>query len=189
GGNEDIKEFTQIVIDEINRLEKHLNEFMSFSRGVKLRLKKQDVHSFVTGVVMLVKHNFENTINIKVRNSGIPEVYMDQEQMRQVLVNLLNNAKEAHDGGGKPEAEVVISSDSSWVMVEVRDNGRGVPEEDSERVFNPFYTTKKEGLGIGLSISRTIMRRHGGEIYIKNTKDKGSSFVLKLPVEKRDAES
>ena len=120
--NEDIKEFTQIVIDEINRLEKHLNEFMSFSRGVKLRLKNEDIYSLVTGVIMLVKHNFDEPITLTVKNGGIPPVYADSEQMKQVLVNLFNNAKEACEGLEKALIEVIISSDESRVTVEIKDN-------------------------------------------------------------------
>jgi signal transduction histidine kinase len=181
----DIREFTAIVIDEINRLEKYLNEFMSFSRGVRPNLKKQNINNFLTGILMLVKHSFPYGIRVVAESEKIPDIYMDAEQMRQVLVNLINNAKDATHGRPNPRVEVRLGADDKHVYIRVKDNGAGIEKKEIHKIFTPFFTTKKEGLGIGLAICKSIVKKHNGELSVESEKDKGSVFTISLPVEKR----
>lgn len=176
-----IAEFTTIIGDEVERLEKYLREFMSFSRGINLRIKKVNLHTFVTGVVMTVKHGFENEIQVANPVKKLPPVSIDQEQMRQVLVNLLNNAKAAIKNADNPRVVIELDHDQSSVSMVVKDNGKGIDKKDLEKIFTPFYTTGKEGLGLGLSICRAIVRRHGGAIEVKSEKGRGSVFIVRLP--------
>jgi signal transduction histidine kinase len=181
----DIREFTAIVIEEINRLEKYLNEFMSFSRGVRPNLKKQSINNFLTGILMLVKHSFPYGIRVVAESEKIPDIYMDAEQMRQVLVNLINNAKDATHGRPNPRVEVRLGADEKHVYIRVKDNGIGIDKKELPKIFTPFFTTKKEGLGIGLAICKSIVKKHNGELSVESEKGKGSVFTISLPVEKR----
>lgn len=182
GNNANIKEFTHIIMAEIGRLDSYLNEFMSFSRGMKLKLQKSDIINLINGIIMLVKHNFATAINLKVKKSNIQEIFIDQEQIRQVVVNLLSNANDAVNGTKKPHIEVIIDADQKNVYITIKDNGTGIDKKDLNKIFTPFYTTKKDGMGIGLNISRTIIKRHGGEIIVKSIKNKGTSFIISIPI-------
>ncbi|PKL91481.1 MAG: hypothetical protein CVV21_07810 [Candidatus Goldiibacteriota bacterium HGW-Goldbacteria-1] len=182
---QDIYEFTGIVVEEINRLERYLNEFLSFSRGVKPHMKKHDIQSFATGILMITKHNFPYGIKIISEKPKLPGVYMDAEQMKQVMVNLLNNAKDATKGKSSPRVEIRLSNDENYVYIKVADNGCGISKKDLSRISTPFYTTKKEGMGIGLAISRSIVKKHGGDLSIESKLNKGSVFTISIPVEKR----
>ncbi|HNZ28850.1 MAG TPA: HAMP domain-containing sensor histidine kinase [Candidatus Goldiibacteriota bacterium] len=182
---QDIYEFTGIVVEEITRLERYLNEFLSFSRGVKPHMKKHDIQTFTTGILMITKHNFPYGIKIVSEKPKLPDVYMDAEQMKQVMVNLLNNAKDATAGRSSPRVEIRLSSDDRYVYVKVADNGCGISKKDLSRISTPFYTTKKEGMGIGLAISRSIIKKHGGDLSIESKVNKGSVFTISIPVEKR----
>lgn len=182
---QDIYEFTGIVVEEINRLERYLNEFLSFSRGVKPHMKKHDIQSFATGILMITKHNFPYGIKIISEKPKLPDVYMDAEQMKQVMVNLLNNAKDATRGKSSPRVEIRLSNDENYVYIRVADNGCGISRKDLSRISTPFFTTKKEGMGIGLAISRSIVKKHGGDLSIESKLNKGSVFTISIPVEKR----
>ncbi|MBN2753266.1 MAG: HAMP domain-containing histidine kinase [Candidatus Goldbacteria bacterium] len=182
---QDIYEFTGIVVEEINRLERYLNEFLSFSRGVKPHMKKHDIQSFATGILMITKHNFPYGIKIISEKPKLPGVYMDAEQMKQVMVNLLNNAKDATKGKSSPRVEIRLSGDDNYIYIKVADNGCGISKKDLSRISTPFFTTKKEGMGIGLAISRSIVKKHGGDLSIESKLNKGSVFTISIPVEKR----
>ncbi len=182
GDNNNIKEFTRIIIGEISRLDSYLNEFMSFSRGMKLKLQKSDIINLINGIIMLAKHNFTTEINIKVKKTNIPEILIDQEQIRQVIVNLLSNAHDAVNNTKNPLIEVIVDADKINVYITVKDNGIGINKKDLKKIFTPFYTTKKDGMGIGLNISKTIVKRHSGKINVKSSKNKGTSFTVSIPL-------
>jgi signal transduction histidine kinase len=183
---DDIVEFTGIIIDEINRLERYLNEFLSFSRGINLKLKLTNLESYIKCIVMTVKHSFPVDIKIMVEGSKVPDVYIDPEQMRQVLVNFFSNAKDALSGVKHPKAEIIISAGSKYAYIALRDNGRGISRKDLKYIFDPFYTTKETGIGIGLAISKSIVSKHGGKIMVKSVKNKGTEFIIAIPVKNRD---
>jgi len=177
----EIKEFTGIIIQESDRLEGYLNEFLSFARGSKPNIKPQNLYNFITGVIMTIKHTVPYTIRVVPESDPGFIVGMDAEQLRQVLVNLLNNAKDAVSGRKHPEVSISIVSVRGHVLIKIKDNGCGIPAGTIKKVFDAFYTTKKEGLGIGLAISRTIVRKHGGSITVKSIRDKWTEFIIKLP--------
>jgi signal transduction histidine kinase len=184
----EIREFTGIILDEINRLDRYLNEFMSFSRGIKLRLKKSDIKSLVEGILMLAKHSLHAPVKIKALKDNIPEIYIDPEQIRQVIVNLLTNSNDAVADSKNPEIEILLDYDAHHVYISVQDNGTGMEQEEISKIFTPFFTTKKTGMGIGLNVSRSIITKHGGEISVKSEKGKGSSFTIILPAGKKDTD-
>ncbi|MCE5301166.1 MAG: HAMP domain-containing histidine kinase [Spirochaetia bacterium] len=183
--NTEIAEFTGIIIDEINRLERYLNEFLSFSRGTTLRLKMTDLQSFVTGTVMTVKHSYPVEIKITVKKASLPEVEIDAEQMKQVMVNFLSNAKDSLKGNPAPHTEIILDSDDRNAVISVKDNGKGIAPEVLRHIFEPFYTTKESGLGIGLSISRSIVQHHGGNITVESKPGKGTQFNIIIPLKRK----
>jgi two-component system sensor kinase FixL len=120
------------------------------------------------------------------------EVIADGVQVQQVLLNLIRNAIDAAEEGQFPGGPIIIGTRNAkvhdYVEIWVRDFGNGIPDEIRERLFEPFVTSKKSGTGMGLSISRSIVNSHGGELWSENM-DSGTTFRFTLPVAVRDSDS
>lgn len=110
-------------------------------------------------------------------------ILADDAQLKQVLINIIKNALEALEKIPEPRLEIAVKRILNHVSVEVSDNGTGIPPEILEKIFVPFYSTRAEGSGIGLSLSRQIVRNHGGQISVESLEGKGSVFKVSLPVE------
>jgi len=119
------------------------------------------------------------------RQAPLPEIQVDPEQIKEVLVNLLENACEAMEGGGAiiiHEEEGLREPYGSVVIIRVTDTGSGIQKPIQEKVFQPFFTTREEGTGLGLSIASRIMESHGGELELISERGEGSTFVITLPI-------
>jgi len=121
-------------------------------------------------------------INLQL-DENLPQVRGDTNQIEQVVLNLITNARDSLDRAEKKEISLRTYQDNGSVVIEVVDSGSGIPSEIIENVFDPFFTTKPvdKGTGLGLSISHGIVELHGGEIEVESTPDKGSIFRVKLP--------
>jgi len=121
--------------------------------------------------------------------SGIPALYGDTIQIQQVIINLLTNAMDAMKDRPADSRRVFLStrsdSDKS-VTVTVIDSGPGLTTDQIETVFNPFYTTKAEGMGLGLTVCRLIIEAHGGHIWVENSPDGGAMFTIRIPFGKEE---
>jgi signal transduction histidine kinase len=116
----------------------------------------------------------------------LPLVKGDKMRLHQALSNLLSNGIEAMpDGGELTIAATALGSDGDCVEVEIRDRGVGIREEELEKIFEPFYTTKARGTGLGLAIARGIINEHGGEVEVESQKGEGTRFVVRLPLARR----
>jgi two-component system NtrC family sensor kinase len=112
---------------------------------------------------------------------GLPHVFADPGQVRQVFMNLVINAGQAMPQGGKLDISTYLSKDGNGICAEIKDSGCGIPADDLSRVFDPFFTTKPEGTGLGLSISYGIVVSNGGRIEVRSDTGEGSAFVVILP--------
>jgi signal transduction histidine kinase len=120
-------------------------------------------------------------VQVRVETSaGVPAVSVDPEQMKQVLLNLAINAIQAMPAGGEVLLRAARKPES--VVLEVQDEGVGIPPEDLERVFNPFVTTRADGTGLGLSIAYQIVSQHGGHIAAQRNPERGMTFRVTLPL-------
>ena len=109
-------------------------------------------------------------------------ITIDKEQIKQVILNLLMNAIQAMPDGGQLELGGQITEDSRWVKLFIQDSGIGIPPEDMNKLFDPFFSTKEGGIGLGLSIAHRIIDQHGGKIEVESTPGKGTLFTLSLPI-------
>jgi two-component system NtrC family sensor kinase len=124
----------------------------------------------------------DNVEIIRKYGAGLPVIKTDINQMKQVIVNLLNNAKDAIEGSGKIIIETAFINDK--VLISVTDNGVGIPEDKINKIFLPFFTTKPvgKGTGLGLSVSFSIIKNLGGSISVESELGKGTTFTIELPV-------
>jgi two-component system nitrogen regulation sensor histidine kinase GlnL len=185
-------EFSQLVLKDVDRITKVVETMLAFARPAQVTIKEQPVNELVDEAALLVQVRVKNkSIELTKQFRDNPVVKVDKQQILQVLVNLLNNAVDALPEHGKirvttgvgPVAGVAGGNgDQDFAVIEVADNGPGIPATVRARLFDPFFTTKKEGTGLGLSISQKIVRDHGGAISVSSVEGKGTTFQVSLPV-------
>ena len=169
------------VVDEAVRLEKLTNELLDFARGTALKRRTTDVAALAQA---LAQDTDPDRVQLDLR-SAPPKWALDADKLRQVMLNLLTNALVADAAGGPVSLRVAAASGT--LQIEVRDRGPGLPAGDPERLFEPFFTTKTRGTGLGLSVSRRLVRLHGGTLTARNHPDGGAEFALRIPEEPHGA--
>jgi signal transduction histidine kinase len=185
-------EFGKLVLKDVDRITKVIESMLAFARPAQVSIKEHSANELVEEAVLLVQPRFKaKHIELTRAFHGNPIVKVDKHQILQVLVNLLSNAADAlHDQGKVRVATGLTQVDFSnggngnrnFGVIEVSDNGPGIPASVRGRLFDPFFTTKKEGTGLGLSISQKIVRDHGGTITVSSVEGKGTTFQVNLPV-------
>lgn len=178
-------ESTSMILEEVERLKRIVTEFSQFARLPKPKLEPCDLAELCPQVVSL--YGAEIPIACEL-GEGLPPVLADREQLTQVLVNLLKNAREALAGVAEPRirlaAERVRDGESELVAITVADNGPGMSDEVRAQIFTPYFTTKggSGGTGLGLAIVARIVTDHGGRIEVSSQPGQGATFVLRLPL-------
>jgi signal transduction histidine kinase len=155
------------------------------STRLRPRAERVDLRSLVGAILRLVETQFGRTVRIECETSEWPVIKGARSALGQVISNVVVNAVQAVEK--RADARVVLRSsvDETWLVVEVDDNGDGIPEEALPRIFDPFFSLKEDGgTGLGLAISRRIAREHGGELSAENLPDGGARFRLILPLER-----
>jgi C4-dicarboxylate-specific signal transduction histidine kinase len=136
-------------------------------------------------IVFMASEATQYSISIRAELSeGLPQIMGDRVQLQQVLLNLMINGIEAMKGGeGTRELAITsVSSEDEQLMVSVSDTGSGLPSQHGERIFDAFFTTKRDGTGMGLRISRSIVESHGGRLVAADNSPRGASFNITLPI-------
>jgi len=182
-------QFLKIASGEVDRISSLVNELLDFARPSDPKLELEDIDTILDGMILLVStETKKKQINIiKDYAPNLPHLHIDREQIKQVFLNILLNAIEATRENGKITAKTrpfIRPGGEPYVQIEFTDTGSGIPEEYLEDIFNPFFTTKSTGSGLGLSISNQIIQDHRGYIDVESQLGKGSSFFINLPVNK-----
>jgi two-component system NtrC family sensor kinase len=182
--SEGIKKDLEIIEAECLRARDIVRQLLEFSRKRPLQLIELDINDTLQEVIKFLSPNIKkSSIKLLTEFSPLPNTLADKDQIKQVFLNLINNAVQAMPEGGVLTIKTGIHD--SNIFIEVSDTGIGIPKEILPRIFEPFFTTKKEkGTGLGLSISYRIVESHGGKIYVKSQKGKGTTFKVILPVKK-----
>jgi signal transduction histidine kinase len=180
------KEDFDVISEEIRHVDNIVQNFLEFSRPPKLKMQKVNPSDVVDMTIQLLRHRLESySADVRLnRRQQLPEIWVDPEQLKEVLVNLLVNACEAMGGGGRiviSEKEGIVEPLGRVVVIQVSDSGPGVPEAIQERLFEPFFSTKEEGSGLGLSIAARIVEEHGGWLNLSSEEGKGATFAITLP--------
>jgi len=177
----------ELISEEITRLDNIVGDFLEFARPRKLTLETCDVRLLLDKTVELVSYRLEAAhITLECQyDQNLPKVRADSQRLKQVFVNLLNNAMEALRDGGTVQitAQAEQKSDgNSIVQILVHDSGRGIAPEVQDCMFDPFFGTKADGTGLGLWIAKRIMTEHHGDIELAESTASGTTFSLWLPV-------
>ncbi|MFP4315126.1 MAG: ATP-binding protein [Desulfovibrionales bacterium] len=175
---------TQLIVTQVEHLQKMVQEFSSFAKLPEVVLKENFLAPLLEEEVAMFR-NSHNSIRWElVFESSIPKTRFDREAIRRVLVNLLTNAAEALDGQEKGYVRVVARhlQDSGLIQVEIRDNGPGLSAEERSRMFEPYYSKKKGGTGLGLTIVASIISDHFGYVRVQANEPAGTVFIMELPV-------
>jgi signal transduction histidine kinase len=180
------RDFVAIAAGEVDRISSLVNELLEFARPLEPEFSLENIKEIMEGMVLLVSTEAKKKELFIVRNyeEHLPLILIDREQIKQVFLNILLNAIEATKKGGQVTVEVrtVNNKTGESIQVEIHDTGIGIPEEHLENIFNPFFTTKSKGSGLGLSISHQIIQEHRGTISVESRVGEGSSFRITLPV-------
>jgi putative nucleotidyltransferase with HDIG domain len=181
-------ETMKVIESEALRTRKIVRELLDYARQQEPSAQSVDLNETLRSVLSFTGHRLVMS-NVEVHEhytEGLPRIVLDPHQMKQVFVNLINNALDAMPEGGALTVSTffVPKPDGDWVEAAVQDTGVGISPEHRRRIFEPFFTTKGEGsgTGLGLSVSLNIVRSHGGEILVESAPGKGSVFRVRLPV-------
>ena len=176
----------EVISEEIQHIDTIVQNFLEFSRPPKLKMQKISPSDVVDMALQLLRHRFDS-YRVKVgveRERRLANVEADPEQLKEVLINLLVNGCEAVGDGGSiviSESEGVAEPLGQVVVIRVSDNGPGIPKSIQDKVFQPFFSTKEEGTGLGLSLAHRIVKEHGGWLSLKSKEGEGTTFAITLP--------
>lgn len=178
--SEDDREYLDIALEELGRLDRSVAEILDFAKPVKLAPQQIDIAELVAatarGMSLILS---EKGVTLRCDSAAnVPPIHGDPQRLRQVIVNLVDNAAEASPAGA--QVTVRTSFAQSQVAIEVEDHGRGIAADNLQRIFDPFFTTRPDGTGLGLAICQKIVRAHGGEIRVRSTIGAGSTFTIVL---------
>ena len=187
------RENIEFILEEVRRIDRLIGDLMSVVRVSDLIYEETSLESLirssVTGMAELAKRK-EVTVDIALPAGSRP-VVLDADRITQVLINLIKNAVEASTQGGRvtitasfarEAPDVIFDGVGDFAIIRVQDNGLGLTEEDRQRVFEPFFSKKAGGTGLGLYVTHSIIERHGGYIDVESEYGVGSTFSVYLPV-------
>ena len=180
-----LEQYLEVAKGEINRLDYIVTQFLGAIRPAPVQLKLSSLNDVVEKTLELLRPEIENRgVAVKTKLSrNLTATPVDATQLQQVLVNLVKNAAQAMTTGGTLTLQTGETSDGVWVSV--ADTGGGIPPEQINRIFEPFYTTRKRGTGLGLMIVQRIVRAHGGRIELESHVGRGTTFRIWLPLHER----
>lgn len=185
-----VQKILSYIIDDDQRANQVIQRLRSLLKKNKPQMKRLDINDLINDTIVLIATDADiRNISLKLdRGSGFPLVHGDRIQLQQVLLNLISNSFDAlEDIRGAREISISTSrKDAETIIVAVEDSGCGIPEQNIPKLFTHFFTSKADGLGMGLSISRSIIEAHGGRLDAKNNSGRGATFYFTLPIGQKD---
>lgn len=174
-----LKRSTKTIVHEVNSLRSLVDEFSRFGKMPRINLEPTNIISIIEEVVELYS-NLKGVEIFTSFNADIPEVEIDKKQIKMALINLIDNAVQAKTD--KIHLSAYYNSALDLIRIEVADEGVGIKEEDKDKLFFPYFSTKKEGTGLGLAIVNSIISKHRGYIRVQDNKPRGTQFIIELPL-------
>jgi nitrogen fixation/metabolism regulation signal transduction histidine kinase len=180
-----VRECTAMIGAEVETLQRMVDEFSNFARLPKAALETSSLNEVIVNSLKLYDERLNGIRLSQTLAPRLPAVMIDREQIKRALVNLIDNAAEAMaDAAGDRRISVITREVPERESVEliVADTGPGIPPEDRERIFDPYFSTRKRGTGLGLAIVSRIVAEHEGRIRVQENSPRGARFIIELPV-------
>ena len=182
--NEEKEQFESLITSikhEIQRLNKLVGDFLDYGKPLRLSLQDIDMGSLINEIIALVRAKAEKDgIRIHYYNGELPALFVDPELIKTCIFNVILNAFQAMPAGGDLTVSTNASNDRAYIIIE--DTGIGVSRENLSKLFDPFFSTKSTGLGLGLAMTKRVVEEHGGKVDFQSTEGKGSTINIALPV-------
>jgi two-component system NtrC family sensor kinase len=176
-------------VRETTRCKGIIKGVLDFARETPPNRKECQVNEVIDRTMSILEpQSIFHNINIETGlDQTLPHIWIDENQIEQVLMNIALNAAEAMKDQGTLSIKSGLNQRGDYVEVRMTDTGTGIPHENLNKIFDPFFTTKnpQEGTGLGLSVSYGIIQKHHGDIIVESEVGKGTTFIIKLPVEKK----
>jgi signal transduction histidine kinase len=179
------RDYLKLVVDEVDRLNGVVESFLTYARPLDPRRQDVSLPSLLGDIARLQAASLPPSVRLETDFDGeMPPVSADPALLTQAVTNVLRNAVEAMPEGGpvRLRTRTVVTALRTFAAIEVTDAGSGIPPDDLERIFQPFYTTKSKGTGLGLAIALRILEAHGGDIAVENVPPRGCRFTFLLPL-------
>ncbi|WP_372814436.1 ATP-binding protein [Paenibacillus sp.] len=169
--------------EELRRIEQIVGELLLLAKPPNVQFRKYYLVDTIEQIVALLQTRaIMNNIEIEFqRRAAETEIYCDENQIKQVFINLIQNALEVTPVDGR--VAIDIDSDADGVAIAIRDEGPGIPEDKLRKLGEPFFTTKENGTGLGLTVSYNIIENHGGRIQVNSIVGQGTTFTIRIPFE------
>jgi signal transduction histidine kinase len=179
-----VQEDLRVIEKHAQRVAKIARGLLSFARRAPWETTWVDLNRLLEEALLLVERQFakEGILLERALEPGLPPIRGSVNHLEQVMINFLNNAREAMAGGGRLAVTSRRGPREGWVEVRIADSGPGIPAEHLSHIFDPFFTTKAAGTGLGLAVSYGIVQEHGGTIEVESAIAQGTTFVVALPV-------
>jgi len=184
-----LKKGLEVIIHETIRCRGIIQDLLEFSRERELAKVLADLNGVIDKALSILANEFRlNRISLEKRLSdNLPSVLIDVNQMEQVFINFFMNAVEAIQGQGHISVRSYKDEDNQGIVVEIADSGMGIPQELVERIFEPFFSTKPKGTGLGLAVNYGIIQKHGGQIRVSSQPGRGTTMTIRLPCDQAKA--
>ncbi|MDO9110086.1 MAG: ATP-binding protein, partial [Desulfatirhabdiaceae bacterium] len=172
-----------VIASETLRCRKIVTALLDFARQGKPLKKEYNLKELIDEVVLLTRKQaaFKDVVVESDCAADMESVQIDKGQLQQAFINLILNGIESTDSGGKVTVVARTGANPNFAEIEIRDTGKGIPAEELDQIFDPFYTTKESGTGLGLAITSGIIAQHGGAITVSSQSGQGSTFTIRLP--------
>lgn len=175
------------IVETINHLINRVEQILGFARPVNLSLHSGNLNQIINDILELLRPQLTaNKVEVRLSIDEAANAMIDEASMRGALINLILNAIEAMRQGGT--LSITIDQTDETVRIEIADTGSGIAEEEAKKIFEPFYTTKEQGLGLGMPYSKKIIDQHGGTISLHSRPGEGTTISIRLPAGKKEGD-
>jgi signal transduction histidine kinase len=180
---EEYTSFTELIFKEVGRVNEIINQFLTLARPSQLNLRLSSLEELLKNLITLFQEEASSQkIQIQAKiDSTLPPIPIDPERLTQALINIMKNAVQAMTAGGS--LWIQTKSFKDRVEVTLSDTGSGIPPDQMEKIFNYYYTTKKDGVGLGLPIAHRIIEAHGGQLKLESQPGAGTKVTIQLPIQ------
>lgn len=185
GNEKRYSEFFDIILEEINRVEKIIKDLLDYSKHTKPSLIPTQLQNIFNYIKTFLSAQLDKQrIKLKFENcENLPNILADHGQLIQIFLNCMMNASQAMPNGGEILITAQSNEDLKELNVFIKDSGVGIKPEFLDKIFEPFFTTRAKGLGLGLSVTKKIIEDHGGKIEINSAENQGTTVILSFPLE------